>query len=296
MVLVKAKRGGLPPNLYKLLCDYFNDRRVGFFVDSEVVWKRSTMGCPQGSVLGPTLWNILLDDLMGLLFPAGVKTVAYADDGTVLVEAPSRAEVEWRSNAALDLMQKWGERNRLMFSPAKTCTMTVKGRFQRPPTVRMGGGSIRSVSAATVLGVVLDEHLSFAQHAQTIGERASKSFGKVSRVSTASWEIRYPSLRTIYLATYLTTLTYAAGCWYGRASLHVFRSALLRTPRPSLALLTKAYKTMSTAALPVLAGVLPAHYKVMIAGRTDRQRDGHTGAEVRAFRRRAKEEAVIEWQ
>ncbi|GBP28872.1 Retrovirus-related Pol polyprotein from type-1 retrotransposable element R1 [Eumeta japonica] len=36
MVLVKAKRGGLPPNLYRLLNDYFNDRRVGFFVGSEV--------------------------------------------------------------------------------------------------------------------------------------------------------------------------------------------------------------------------------------------------------------------
>ncbi|GBP91136.1 Copia protein [Eumeta japonica] len=103
----------------------------------------------QGSVLGPTLWNILLDDLLGLPFLAGVKTVTYADDVTVLVEAPSRAEIERRSNAALDLMQKWGERNRLMFSPANSCTMTVKGRLQRPPTVRMGGGSIRSVSAAS---------------------------------------------------------------------------------------------------------------------------------------------------
>ncbi|GBP91135.1 hypothetical protein EVAR_24087_1 [Eumeta japonica] len=56
----------------------------------------------------------------------------------------------------------------------------------------------------------------------------------MSRVSTASWGIRYPSLKTIYIAIYLTTLTYAAGCWYGRASLHVDRSALLRTQRPSL--------------------------------------------------------------
>ncbi|GBP65882.1 Retrovirus-related Pol polyprotein from type-1 retrotransposable element R1 4 [Eumeta japonica] len=140
--------------------------------------------------------------------------------------------------------------------------MTVKGTLQRPPTVRIGGGSIRLVSAATVLGMVLDEHLPFAQHAQTIGERASKSFGKVSRVLTASWGM----------------------------------SALLRRQRPSLVLLTKAYRTVSTPALPVLAGVLPAHYEVTITDRTDRQRDGLTRAEVRVFKRRAKEEAVIEWQ
>ncbi|GBP00995.1 Putative 115 kDa protein in type-1 retrotransposable element R1DM [Eumeta japonica] len=269
---------------------------VGFLVGTEAVWKKSTMGCPQGSVLGPALWDVLLDDLLRLPYPAGVKTVAYADDVTVLVEASSRAEIEQRSAQALGLMQDWGRRNRLAFAPAKSCTMTVKGRLRRPPIVRMGGDSIRTVSAATVLGLVLDEHLSFAQHAQSIGERASKSFGKVSRVSAASWGMRCSSLKTIYLATYLTTLTYVAGCWYERATLHVVRSALLKTQRPALTLLTKAYRTVSTAALPVLAGVLPAHMEVVIAGKTDREREGRTAAEVRVFRRRAEEEMVALWQ
>ncbi|GBP05253.1 Putative 115 kDa protein in type-1 retrotransposable element R1DM [Eumeta japonica] len=88
MVLTKVKRGGFPPNLYRLLTDYFTDRRVGFIAGTGVVWKRSTMGCPQGSVLGPALWNVLLDDLLRLPFPAG-EQVAYADDVTVLVEASS---------------------------------------------------------------------------------------------------------------------------------------------------------------------------------------------------------------
>ncbi|GBP97353.1 Retrovirus-related Pol polyprotein from type-1 retrotransposable element R1 [Eumeta japonica] len=143
MVLTKAKRGGLPPNLYRLLTNYFVDRKVGLFIGTEVSWKRSTMGCPQGSVLGPALWNVLMDDLLRLPFPAGIKVVAYADDLTVLVEAPSRSEIERRSHVALDLIREWGGRNWLEFSPAKSCSMTVKGRLQRPPTVRMGGDSIR---------------------------------------------------------------------------------------------------------------------------------------------------------
>ncbi|GBP65858.1 Retrovirus-related Pol polyprotein from type-1 retrotransposable element R1 [Eumeta japonica] len=296
MVLTKAKRGGLPPNLYRLLTNYFVDRKVGLFIGTEVSWKRSTMGCPQGSVLGPALWNVLMDDLLRLPFPAGIKVVAYADDLTVLVEAPSRSEIERRSRVALDLIREWGGRNRLEFSPAKSCSMTVKGRLQRPPTVRMGGDSIRAVPAATVLGVVIDDRLSFAQHALSIGERAAKSFGKVSRVSAASWGMRYPSLLTIYRGTFLATVTYAAGCWYARAGLHVVRSALLRTQRPALTLLTKAYRTTSTAALPVLAGVLPADLEVTLAGRVDVERDHLTGAEVGALRRRVREQVMDDWQ
>ncbi|GBP23614.1 Retrovirus-related Pol polyprotein from type-1 retrotransposable element R1 4 [Eumeta japonica] len=108
--------------------------------------------------------------------------------------------------------------------------------------------------------------------------------------------MRYPSLLTVYKGTYVATVTYAAGCWHMRANLHVVRSALLRTQRPALTLLTKAYRTTSTAALPVLAGVLPADYEVLLAGKTDTQRDYLTRAEIGAVMRRAKEEVIDAWQ
>ncbi|GBP70804.1 Retrovirus-related Pol polyprotein from type-1 retrotransposable element R1 4 [Eumeta japonica] len=76
---------------------------------------------------------------------------------------------------------------------------------------------------------------------------------------------------------------------------NVVRSALLKTQRPALMLLTKAYRTIITAALPVLAGVLPAHMEVIIAGRTDCEREGRTAAKVRVFRRRVREEMMKNW-
>ncbi|GBP84501.1 Retrovirus-related Pol polyprotein from type-1 retrotransposable element R1 4 [Eumeta japonica] len=227
---------------------------------------------------------------------AGIKVVAYAGDLTALVEAPSRFKIERRSQVALDLIREWGGRNRLGFSPAKSCSMTVKVRLQRPPTVRMGGDSIRAVSATTVLGMVIDDRLSFAQHALSINERAAKSFDKMSRISAASWGMRYPSLLTIYRGTFLATVKYAAGYWYTCGGLHVVRSALFRTQRPALILLTKAYRTTSTAALPVLAGVLPADLDVTLAGRVDSERDNLTRAEVWALRRRVRKEVMDDWQ
>ncbi|GBP61493.1 hypothetical protein EVAR_34730_1 [Eumeta japonica] len=82
MLMTKVKRGGLPPNLYKLLIVYFFDRK--------------------------------------LPFPVRVKVMAYADVVTVLAEAPSRSEIEGWSRVALDQIREWGRRNRLGFSPAKS--------------------------------------------------------------------------------------------------------------------------------------------------------------------------------
>ncbi|GBP65542.1 hypothetical protein EVAR_87518_1 [Eumeta japonica] len=121
--------------------------------------------------------------------------------------------------------------------------MTFKCRLQRPQTARMSGDSIWTVSTATVLRVFIYDQLSFAQYTISIGEKAAKNFGKMSKVSEASWCMSAckQSLLTIYLGTFLATVTYTAGCWYRRAGLHVVRSALLRTQRPALTLLTKIY-------------------------------------------------------
>ncbi len=42
-----------------------------------------SVGCPQGSLLSSLLWNILIDDLLHLKLPGGVKIMAYADDITL---------------------------------------------------------------------------------------------------------------------------------------------------------------------------------------------------------------------
>ncbi|KAJ2937435.1 hypothetical protein O0L34_g18626 [Tuta absoluta] len=267
MILLKVKQCGAAPNIYNIMVSYFTNRRVGFYAGNHTQWKQSTMGCPQGSVLGPTLWNLLLNDALLLPKPEGVHLIAYADDVTILIEASSRAEIERKASSVLTAISDWGTRNRLGFSAGKSMTMTYKGKFKRPPTIRMNGVPIKSVTQARVLGVTLDETRSYGSHAGIIGEKASNCFGKMSRVSATRWGIRYPALRLLYAGTYVAVVCYAAAVWYRRSSNFVVRRTLLRSQRPALILLSKAYRSCSTAALPVLAGVLPADLEVLRAGR-----------------------------
>lgn len=296
MILLKAKQVGIPPNIYSILVSYFTNRRVGLFVGSQTSWKRSTMGCPQGSVLGPTLWNLLLNDLLLLPRPDGVHVIAYADDVTIAIEASSRSDIERKAASMLGAISDWGTRNRLGFSPGKSLTMTHKGKFQRAPTIKLNGTSIASVSQVKLLGVTIDDARSYAPHARLIGESAAQCFGKVSRVSASTWGVKYRALKVLYSGTYVATLTYAAAVWYRRSSFIVVRRALLSTQRPALILLTKAYRTCSSAALPVLAGVLPADLEVVRAGRIAEEGNQLASRERQSLRRSIREEIVAIWQ
>lgn len=296
MVLTKAKQGGCPPNIYRILVSYFTERRVGLFMGDQAVWKRSTMGCPQGSVLGPTLWNLLLDDILKLPWPDGVRAVAYADDVTIVIEAPSRAAIERNAQSSLEACSAWGKRNRLEFSTAKSQTLTLKGKFKRPPTIRMDGASIAHVTHAKLLGVVVDEAGSYVPHASLAGQRAVNAFGKMSRVSASSWGIKYRALKVLFAGTYVAILTYAAAVWWRSVGRYAVRSTLLRTQRPALILLTKAYRSVSTAALPVLAGVLPADLEVCRAGRIAQECSGLVSRERTVAMRKVRAEVMAQWQ
>ncbi|GBP97347.1 Retrovirus-related Pol polyprotein from type-1 retrotransposable element R1 [Eumeta japonica] len=266
-----------------MMVDYFSCRRVGLFLGCRVGWKATTMGCPQGSVLGPTLWNLLLSDVFRLPLPGGCKLIAYVDDVTAVIGGNSRAELERKGNSLLSALAEWGRRNRPAFSPGKSATMTLKGKFQRPPTLRLDGASIAAVAYTRILGLVIDSSLSFGAHARDMGMRAAKCFGKVSRVSTSPWGLRYLALKIIYRGTFVAVITYAAAVWFRRANLHVVRSALLRAQRPALILLTKAYRSTSTHALPVLAGVLHADLEVVRHGEVDIERVGKTNRDISAL-------------
>lgn len=296
MILLKAKQWSIAPNIYRLLVSYFTDRTVTLVAGDQRASKRSTMGCPQGSVLGPTLWNLLLNDILLLPFPEGVTLIAYADDVTVVIEASSRAQIERKAGSALEAIAEWGGRNRLSFSPAKSMTMTCKGQFARAPTIRMDGASIASVAQARVLGITLDHARSYIPHAKVIGESAANCFGKMSRVSTTRWGLRYRALRMLYRGTYVSVLTYAAGVWYHRWSTFAVKRRLLSTQRSSLCLLTKAYRSCSTAALPVLAGTLPADLEVLRVGRFGEEIPGLAPREIRARRLSIVKEVVDLWQ
>jgi retron-type reverse transcriptase len=88
-ILARLWKLKCPPNIYSRVRDFLRERAVQITLGNSVSSKRVTKGCPQGSVSGPTLWNIIISDLRALLSNApNVKIVVFAGDVMIMIRDP----------------------------------------------------------------------------------------------------------------------------------------------------------------------------------------------------------------
>ena len=283
LVLRGLRSRGCPQNVLGVLGDYFNNRRMRLSWGAGSITKQATMGCPQGSVLGPCAWNIVFDGLLreleGLL---GSDFVAYADDLQVIVAAESRRSLESKAQAVVDTVARWCARAGLTISKTKTemvflrCHQSAKQKTRarkvgskrnreraypsdwdvRAPTVRLDGASIPLRKSVRSLGVILDHNLRVTTHCERTADRIKKLVATIRRVAPARWGLDYRTMKLIYGGLVKPIAGYAAAAWSDLMT-ETNRRRLESAQRMALLAMTRAYRTAPTSALCVLAGEAP---------------------------------------
>jgi hypothetical protein len=81
-------------------------------------------GCPQGSCLGPGLWNIFYNSLLNIKFKSGTKIIAFADL-LLLIRGKSVRELENIANTELKKISTWARENKVRFNDKKSKTMLM---------------------------------------------------------------------------------------------------------------------------------------------------------------------------
>ena len=111
---------GCPSYLAELVRCFLHDRSATLSSADASLTRKLELGCPQGSVLSPFLWNILLDSLLRENFPFPHLFIAYADDVVLCSVHEDRNVAISNLQRMCDTAVSWGEAVKHSFNPSKS--------------------------------------------------------------------------------------------------------------------------------------------------------------------------------
>ena len=87
--------------MLRMIDDFLSDRWVIYERNKWSLKEEMTCGAPQGSRVGPLIWNVMYDDFLRMDLPAGTSIISFADDALVVCAADDIGILELRINESL---------------------------------------------------------------------------------------------------------------------------------------------------------------------------------------------------
>jgi hypothetical protein len=260
VILSALKRRQAPDTIQNLVTSLLSSRQVTATLFDTSVTTRTTRGCPQGGVLSPLMWTMVMDDLLLELDKIpGIFKQAYADDGTIVIRGFNLARICQKMTTALECVNRWCQRNGLKISPEKTelVLFTKKRSRAGMQPITIGNNTLELRNEVKYLGIVLDEKLSFNSHIQQKCEKATRIVFQTRNAISKTWGFKPKIARWVYMTVVRPTLTYGAVTWWHRASIQTNRDKLSKVQRLAMLNVTRAMKTTPTGALEYITDIPP---------------------------------------
>ncbi|GBN96149.1 Putative protein in type-1 retrotransposable element R1DM [Araneus ventricosus] len=256
-----------PQNIFNLVKDYFKDRSVLFQLGQKQWTFEAQRGVPQGSCSGPLFWNLVAGTALGLVLPSGCQIQAFADDLIIVIRGESKEILTSRCNEAISKIVDWGSAHKLQFNASKTICMPLSygGRLQRnePLQVLLQGQPVNIQDQLVYLGVTWDSALTFTPHFKRVRQKVDNLTYKITNIAEKFYWRNNKLFKRIYLGAIEPFMLFGHGAWGHRLHLKTVDRYLNGIQRRPLIKITRAFRTTSTAALQVIAGVLPLSLKAV---------------------------------
>ena len=177
------------------------------------VSKKQAISCgvPQGSILGPLLFLIYINDIIRCSHI--MQFVLFADDTNIFFSSQSLAELENIINKELDHLAMWFKANKLSLNIDKTSYILFRNRGKKVKNnlnINIDGVNINQVTSAKFLGLYIDEQLTWTNHIRHISSKISKNIGIIRKLS---YIVSQHVLTTLYHTLIKPYLTYCNIVW-----------------------------------------------------------------------------------
>ena len=211
LTICKMYSYGVSREACTLIASYLRDRKQRIKLgNTRSEWTELLKGVPQGSILGPLIFNIFLNDIF--YFVSKGDLYNYADDNCISVSHKDISVLSTQLENETQVMAKWFADNSMKANADKFQGIVLPGsRNNANVQVSLGGVDIAFVKKIDVLGVCIDGKLNFNEHVHRICSKASAQISALQRLTGL---VDYQSRKAIYTSFIASNFNYCPLVWF----------------------------------------------------------------------------------
>ena len=194
-------------------------------------------GVPQGSILGPLLFLIYVNDIVNC--SNLLHFIIFADDTNMLFSANNLEDLITIVNTELHKLSIWFKANKMSLNLKKTNFILFGNKLIDISTctarIQIDGCQIDQVTKIKFLGVIIDEKLNWKYHISQLSSTLSRNIGIINKIRN---KLPYDALVTLYDSMVLSHLNYCCIVW--GSTYHSNLETILKLQKKSLRIITKS--------------------------------------------------------
>ena len=182
LLIAKLEAYGLDISACQLVSSYLSNRKQRVKIGNvKSEWAPLSKGVPQGSILGPLLFNVFMNDLF--MFIEQCTLYNYADDDFLARIASNSqdaiASLAHDGNISID----WFCKNGMQANPEKFQFLVISSSKETSHKLILNGTTLESESHVKALGVIIDNKLNFSEHVRAVCRNAARQLNALARIS-----------------------------------------------------------------------------------------------------------------
>ena len=209
-LLFKLRSAGISGSLLSWFTDYLHNRKQHVVLPgASSSWTSVGAGVPQGSILGPLLFLLYINDIVEDI-DSSIRL--FADDTSLYIIVDNPILAAEKLNTDLQKIHRWATQWLVSFNPAKSESLLISRKQIKlfHPPVMMSQNQINEVVYHKHLGVIFSNNCTWHSHIESI---KSKSWKRINIMRKLKFQLDRKSLQTIYFSFIRPLLEYADVVW-----------------------------------------------------------------------------------
>lgn len=228
--------------LIKIFDDYFSEREIIYKSSTDEVRLFMERGVPQGSILGPTRWNLVYDGLLRMILPMYCNMIAFADDVVITAEDRKVEKMKDKMEEIVRKARRWMDSAGLELAEQKTEALILNcKRIKEDFCFKVGESEIKPRKEVKYLGVTMDSRRNFVKHIETVTNKGVRLIAALSALMGNSMKTGAKA-RKLYYMILESVVLYGAPVWEGAHSTGNNKTLLSRTQKIGLSRIISSYK------------------------------------------------------